>query len=123
MATARCYTKSGSVEKHELNCFSGITLCYPNNFTSKLVGPDSDGNYSITYDNYGDGTISDYDCYCKTIYGPDWRNNKGEIKTFYFKKKIHNIYLSSIIEFTGVEMNIILSFSNNQYLGNDSFGK
>lgn len=86
MANARCYTKSGSIEKYESNYFSGIALYYPNNFMGKLVGLDSDGNYSITYNNYDDGTISDYDCYCKTIYGPDWRNGNGIVKTFYFKK-------------------------------------
>ena len=119
MATARCYTKSGSVEKYEPVLFSGAVNHYPHTFITNIIGPDSDGNYSITYDNYDDGTISDYDCYCKTIYGPDWRNNKGEINTFYFKKKIQ-IYLSTGIRFTGVGMNIILNFGNNEYLGNDT---
>ena len=85
MASARCYTKSGSVEKYESECFSGDTNHYPNNFSSNMTGPDSNGNYSITYNGYDDGDSSNYDCYCETIYG-DWRNGGGIKKTFYFKK-------------------------------------
>lgn len=87
MATARCYTKSGSVEKYESNCFSGGVNYYPTTFSQNITGPDSNGNYTITYEGYDDADSSNYDCYCRTIYGPDWRNNKGEIKTFYFIKK------------------------------------
>ena len=86
MATARCYTKSGNVEKYELNCFSGVFNHYPINFYHNIIGPDSNGNYTITYEGYDDANSNKYDCYCKTIYGPDWKNNKGEIKTFYFIK-------------------------------------
>ena len=85
MASARCYTKSGSVEKYESECFSGVINHYPNNFISNMTGPDSNGNYSITYNGYDDGDSSNYDCYCETIYG-DWRNGGGIKKTFYFKK-------------------------------------
>lgn len=87
MATARCYTKSGSVEKYESNCFSGGSNYYPITFSHNITGPDSNGNYTITYEGYDDADSSNYDCYCRTIYGPDWRNNKGEIKTFYFIKR------------------------------------
>ena len=87
MASARCYTKSGSVEKYESGCFSGVINHYPNNFNSNMTEPDYNGNYSITYNGYDDGDSSNYDCYCETIYG-DWRNGGGGIKkTFYFKKK------------------------------------
>lgn len=86
MATARCYTKSGSVEKYESECFSGDTNHYPNSFSSNMTGPDSNGNYTITYEGYDDANSSNYDCYCETIYG-DWRNGGGVKKTFYFKKK------------------------------------
>lgn len=86
MASARCYTKSGGVEKYESECFSGVINHYPNNFISKMTEPDSNGNYSITYNGYDDGDSSNYDCYCETIYG-DWRNGGGVKKTFYFKKK------------------------------------
>lgn len=91
MAKARCYTKSGNVEKYESNCFSGTALHRPIVFKAELVGPNSDGNYTITYEGYDDGNSSNYDCYCKTIYGPDWRHNKGEIKTFYFIKKTPSV--------------------------------
>ena len=120
MATARCYTKSGSVEKYEPGLFSGSVNHGPHSFITELIGPDSNGNYTITYNGYDDGTSDNYDCYCKTIYGPDWRNNKGEINTFYFKKKIQIISLSSNIQFSGVGMNVYLYFSNNEYLGNDT---
>lgn len=87
MATARCYTKSGSVERYESGCFSGGVNHYPHSFSNNIIGPDSNGNYTITYEGYDDANSSNYDCYCKTIYGPDWKNNKGEIKTFYFIKR------------------------------------
>ena len=86
MATARCYTKSGSVEKYESECFSGGVNHYPHSFMHNIIGPDSNGNYTITYEGYDDGDSSNYDCYCETIYG-DWRNGGGIKKTFYFKKK------------------------------------
>ena len=92
MATARCYTKSGSVEKYEPNCFSGAVNHYPISFTTKITGPDSNGNYSITYNGYHDGNSNYYDCYCKTIYG-DWRNGGGISKTFYFVKNVITIYV------------------------------
>ena len=51
MATARCYTKSGSVEKYESGCFSGAGDHYPISFSHNitdchhhiifLTGPDS----------------------------------------------------------------------------------
>lgn len=83
----RAYTKSGNKEVYELNYFSGGVLHYPISFSHHIIGPDSNGNYTVTYEGYNDGNSSNYDCYCKTIYGPDWRNNKGEIKTFYFIKR------------------------------------
>ena len=92
MATARCYTKSGSVEKYEPNCFSGGINHYPNSFTHKITGPDYNGNYSITYNGYHDGNSNYYDCYCETIYG-DWRNGNGIKKIFYFVKNVIKIYL------------------------------
>ena len=85
MATARCYTKSGNVEKYESDFFSRVVGHYPISFPANIIGPDSNGNYSITYDGYYDGDSSNYDCYCETIYG-DWRNGGGVKKTFYFKK-------------------------------------
>lgn len=86
MATARCYTKSGNVEKYESRYFSGAVHHYPIPFSHSIIGPDSNGNYTITYKGYDDANSSNYDCYCKTIYG-DFRNDGGISKTFYFKKK------------------------------------
>lgn len=120
MATARCYTKSGNVEKYELNCFSGAVNHYPIDFTHHIIGPNSNGNYTITYEGYDDGNSSNYDCYCKTIYGADWRNGKGEIKTFYFKKAIKEILIHSGVGFfTNTGLEIFLTFNGNKYLEND----
>lgn len=83
MATARCYTKSGSVEKYEPNFFSGTTDYHPVPFTTIMTEPDSNGNYSITYDGYHEGNSNHYDCYCKTLYG-HFRNGNSISKTFYF---------------------------------------
>lgn len=84
MQTARCYTKSGSVEKYESNLWSSPSS--GNWSTSGVVGtittPDSNGNYTVTLG--GDFTDSDTDTptsyYCFTKY-----NNA--INYFYFKKK------------------------------------
>lgn len=92
MASARCYTKSGSVEKYEPVLFSGAVSHYPHAFSTNIIGPDSNGNYTITYNGYNDGNSNYYDCYCKTIYG-DFRNGGGISKTFYFVKNVITIYL------------------------------
>lgn len=82
MATARCYTKSGSVEKYESNLWKSPTM---GNWSSMgIVGtittPDSNGNYTVTpeqsFEDSSDATT--YSCF--TEYG-------GVKKTFYFKKK------------------------------------
>ena len=86
MATARCYTKSGNVEKYESDYFSRVVGHYPIKFSHNMIGPDSNGNYTITYEGYDDANSSKYDCYCKTIYG-DFRNGGGVSKTFYFIKR------------------------------------
>ena len=82
MASARCYTKSGSVEKYESNLWSSPTF---GNWSSMgVVGtittPDSNGNYTVTPDqNFEDSSdTTTYSCF--TEYG-------GVKKTFYFKKK------------------------------------
>ena len=50
MQTARCYTKSGSVEKYESNLWSSPTA--GNWSTMGVLGtittPDSNGNYTVT---------------------------------------------------------------------------
>lgn len=83
MQTARCYTKSGSVEKYESNLWSSPSS--DNWSTLGVVGtittPDSNGNYTVTIG--GDFTDSDTPTsyYCFTKY-----NNV--INYFYFKKSI-----------------------------------
>ena len=81
MQTARCYTKSGSVEKYESNLWSSPTA--GNWSTMGVLGtittPDSNGNYTVTLG--GDFADSDTPTsyYCFTKY-----NNV--INYFYFKK-------------------------------------
>ena len=83
MQTARCYTKSGSVEKYESNLWSSPTA--GNWSTMGVLGtittPDSNGNYTVTLG--GDFADSDTPTsyYCFTKY-----NNV--INYFYFKKSI-----------------------------------
>lgn len=83
MQTARCYTKSGSVEKYESNLWSSPTA--GNWSTLGVLGtittPDSNGNYTVTLG--GDFADSDTPTsyYCFTKY-----NNV--INYFYFKKSI-----------------------------------
>lgn len=82
MASARCYTKSGSVEKYESNLWKSPT---GGNWSSlgilgTITTPDSNGNYTVTpeqsFEDSSDATT--YSCF--TEYG-------GVKKTFYFKKK------------------------------------
>ena len=81
MQTARCYTKSGSVEKYESNLWSSPTA--GNWSTVVLLGtittPDSNGNYTVTPggDFVDSDTPTSY--YCFTKY-----NNV--INYFYFKE-------------------------------------
>lgn len=81
MQTARCYTKSGSVEKYESNLWKSPTA---SNWSSlgilgTITTPDSNGNYTVTVG--GDFTDSDTPTsdYCFTNY-----NNV--MNYFYFKK-------------------------------------
>ena len=81
MATARCYTKSGSVEKYESNLWKSPT---GGNWSSTgvlgtITTPDSNGNYTVTPEqSFEDSNdITTYSCF--TEYG-------GVKKTFYFKK-------------------------------------
>ena len=79
MASARCYTKSGSVEKYESNLW--ISPTSENWSNSGAIGsistPDSNGNYTVTPPyGFGDSSgVTQYSCF--TEYG-------GVRKTFYF---------------------------------------
>ena len=82
MATARCYTKSGSVEKYESNLWSSPTM---GNWSSTgIIGtittPDSNGNYTVTPEQSFEDSSDTTTYSCFTEYG-------GVKKTFYFKKK------------------------------------
>lgn len=89
MATARCYTKSGNIEKYESNAWS--SPIFGNWSSMGIVGtittPDSNGNYTVTpASNYTDSDKTTTD-YCFTVYG-------GIKKIFYFKKKIIDININ-----------------------------
>lgn len=86
------YTQSGTEKRYESHFFSGVIGHYPIAFYHNMIGPDSNGNYTITYEGYDDANSSNYDCYCKTIYG-DFRNGGGVSKTFYYKKKDSKVYV------------------------------
>lgn len=115
MATARCYTKSGSVEKYESNAWSSTSS---GNWSSigivgKITTPDSNGNYIVTPAPGFENSNTPTGLYCYTIYG-------NVRKTFYFKESIKEIIISTGVSFfkhNGIK--IFLSFNNNQYLGND----
>lgn len=89
MATARCYTKSGSIEKYESNVWSSPT--FENWSSMGIVGtittPDSNGNYTVRpASDYTDSDKTTTD-YCFTVYG-------GIKKIFYFKKKFISIKIN-----------------------------
>ena len=79
MATARCYTKSGNVEKYESNLWQHPG--YPNWSNSGIVGtittPDSRGNYTVTPRKGYKDSNTKTELYCYTMY-----NNIR--KLFYF---------------------------------------
>lgn len=109
MATARCYTKSGSVEKYESNLWSmesvGVAVV--------ITGPDSRGNYTVTPPEGYEDSNTPTGLYCYTIYG-------NVRKTFYFKESIKEIVISTGVGlFIDNGIKIFLSFNNNEYLGND----
>lgn len=108
MATARCYTKSGSVEKYESNLWSmesvGVAVV--------ITGPDSRGNYTVTPPEGYEDSNTPTGLYCYTIYG-------NVRKTFYFKESIKEIYISTGVSPFKNGIKIFLSFNNNEYLGND----
>lgn len=109
MGTARCYTKSGSVEKYESNLWSmesvGVAVV--------ITGPDSSGNYTVTPPSGYEDSNTPTKLYCTTIYG-------GVKKTFYFKESIYEIYLLAGIGHLEKDfLEVYLAFGNNEYLGND----
>lgn len=115
MASARCYTKSGSVEKYEPNAWSSPSS--ENWSSGGIVGnittPDSNGNYTVTPSPEYEDSNTPTKFYCTTIYG-------GVRKTFYFKESIKEIVIHTGVGFfTDNGIKIFLTFNNNEYLGND----
>ena len=109
MATARCYTKSGSVEKYESNLWSMDSV----GVVVTITGPDSRGNYTVTPPSEYEDSNTPTEFYCTTMYG-------GVKKTFYFKESIKEIYLQAGIGHQGKGLLVVyLGFGNNEYLGND----
>ena len=116
MATARCYTKSGSVEKYESNLWSSPSI---GNWSSlgvlgTITTPDSRGNYTVTPAPEYEDSNTQTELYCFTMYG-------GVRKTFYFKEKGKTItkYVISIIN--GPSYNY--DDSNYIYSGDEERGK
>ena len=91
--TARCYTKSGSIEKYESNLWKGINNIWRSDGGSTgdsqdpYLGsaPDANGNYQIGFRN----TIPNVTFYCTTDYG-------GAIKEFSETYTLPNITVSQI---------------------------
>ena len=116
MATARCYTKSGSIEKYESNLWSSPST--GNWSSSGIVGtittPDSYGNYTVTPPNGFEDSNTQTGFHCYTMYG-------GVRKTFYFKESIKEIFLSAGVGHQEAGLIVVyLAFENNEYLGNDT---
>lgn len=115
MATARCYTKSGSVNKYEPNLWRPplSSNWSSSGIVGKITTPDSNGNYIVTpYPEYEDSNTPTGLC-CYTMYG-DVR------KTFYFKRSIKEIFLTAGIGAQEETFIVVyLAFGNNEYLGND----
>ena len=117
MASARCYTKSGSVEKYESNAWSSPTA---GNWSSSgiidnITTPDSSGNYTVTPANNFEDSNTKTEFYCYTMYG-------GVIKTFYFKEKdtpiTIKIHIGVIGENSGgnIVFKCIISSDNNNIM-------
>lgn len=115
MATARCYTKSGSVNKYESNLWSSPSSVNwsSGGIVGNITTPDSNGNYTVTPAPEYEDSNTPTGLYCYTIYG-------GVRKTFYFKESIKEIVIHTAIGlFTDNGIKIFLDFNNNEYLGND----
>ena len=119
MASARCYTKSGSVEKYESNAWSSPTTGNWSSFgiLGTITTPDSHGNYTVTPANNFEDSNTKTEFYCYTMYG-------GVRKTFYFKEKDTPITIKIHIGVTGENSggNIVFKCtisSNNDNIMND----
>ena len=105
MASARCYTKSGSVEKYESNLWKSPTL---GNWSSTGVAgtittPDSNGNYTVTPEQSFEDSSDTTTYSCFTEYG-------GVKKTFYFKKKNSDIVIRVHVSVIGYSYGGFVAF-------------
>ena len=105
MASARCYTKSGSVEKYESNLWKSPTS---GNWSSlgilgTITTPDSNGNYTVTPEQSFEDSSDTTTYSCFTEYG-------GVKKTFYFKKRNSNIVIHVRILLNGYNNNGHVAF-------------
>ena len=105
MASARCYTKSGSVEKYESNLWKSPSL---GNWSSTGVAgtittPDSNGNYTVTPEQSFEDSSDTTTYSCFTEYG-------GVKKTFYFKKKNINIVIRVRVSVIGYSYGGFVAF-------------
>lgn len=114
MATARCYTKSGSVEKYESNLWKSPTTGNWSSFgvLGTITTPDSNGNYTVTPANNFEDSNAQTEFYCYTMYG-------SVRKTFYFKEKDITITIKISIRSIGKNSGGNIVFDCN-VLTNDS---
>lgn len=105
MASARCYTKSGNVEKYESNLWISPTM---GNWSSMgivgtITSPDSNGNYTVTPEQSFEDSSDTTTYSCFTEYG-------GVKKTFYFKKKNNNIVIRVRVSVIGYSYGGFVAF-------------
>ena len=140
MASARCYTKSGSVEKYESNLWKSPTA---GNWSSVVIlgtitTPDSNGNYTVTPEQHFEDSSDTTTYSCFTEYG-------GVKKTFYFKEKditvngkmtlslfarnsingnkiVFGCNVSASPSFTGANFRVILAFDYYEHVSGNLSG-
>ena len=116
MQTARCYTKSGSVEKYESNLWHSPIA--GNWSTGGVLGtittPDSNGNYTVTLGGNFEDSDTPTSYYCFTKY-----NNT--INYFYFRHQITPDPTPDPTPVNG-EMTLYLSVRNSVNPGKIEFG-
>ena len=147
MQTARCYTKSGSVEKYESNLWKSPTS--GNWSTMGVVGtittPDSNGNYTVTLGGDFEDSDTPTSYYCFTKYNnainyfyfktstprppvtPDPTPENGKMTLSLFamnstngNKIVFGCNVSASPSFTGGNFRVTLTF---EYYEHDMFGK
>lgn len=116
MASARCYTKSGSVEKYESNLWISPTS---GNWSSlgilgTITSPDSNGNYTVTPAPEFEDSNTKTEFYCYTMYG-------GVRKTFYFKEK--NTTIKIVVDYEAYGYNYMGCVAFNCSVSGERWGR